>query len=220
MIVPCIVNSWLYWSTDRICSPGWASSARISSAISPPIMKNANDVTRYRIAISFGSVVCSMWANADPRFDSRGGDGCVTIGRGGAGGVVVIRRPPRSWGSVLRPGSTRPEETVGRSRAADNRFDRARPSGRRRERQVLVDHLPPVGRATEDARAAGADGPAVARGQLVDAPRDGEGTGDRDAQFGDLPAHRAGRGLQARPADLAHLVDADRGHRTGVLVGH
>ena len=46
MIVPCMVNSWLYCSWDRNCRPGAASSARISSAIRPPTMKNPNDVTR------------------------------------------------------------------------------------------------------------------------------------------------------------------------------
>ncbi len=46
MIVPCMVNSWLYCSLDRNCCPGAASSARISMAISPPTMKNANDATR------------------------------------------------------------------------------------------------------------------------------------------------------------------------------
>ena len=33
MIVPCMVNSWLYCSVDRNCMPGRASSARISIAI-------------------------------------------------------------------------------------------------------------------------------------------------------------------------------------------
>ena len=40
MIVPCIVNSWLYCSGDRNCMPGRASSARMSSAMKPPIRKN------------------------------------------------------------------------------------------------------------------------------------------------------------------------------------
>jgi hypothetical protein len=44
--VPCMVNSWLYCSGDRNCSPGWPSSPRISSAITPPIRKNPNEVTR------------------------------------------------------------------------------------------------------------------------------------------------------------------------------
>jgi hypothetical protein len=46
MIVPCMVNSWLYCSGDRNCSPGLASSARINIAIAPPSMKKANAVTR------------------------------------------------------------------------------------------------------------------------------------------------------------------------------
>ena len=47
MSVPCIVNSWLYCSGDRNCSPGWASSARMSIAIRPPMRKNTNDAVRY-----------------------------------------------------------------------------------------------------------------------------------------------------------------------------
>ena len=46
MIVPCMVNSWLYCSLDRNCCPGTASSPRISSAIAPPTMKKPNEVTR------------------------------------------------------------------------------------------------------------------------------------------------------------------------------
>ncbi len=46
MIVPCMVNSWLYCSLLISCSPGRASSARISSAITPPARKNTNDVIR------------------------------------------------------------------------------------------------------------------------------------------------------------------------------
>lgn len=44
--VPCIVKAWLNCSFDMICMPGRASSARISSAMMPPMMKNANEVTR------------------------------------------------------------------------------------------------------------------------------------------------------------------------------
>ena len=46
MIEPCIVKSWLYCSGVVNCMPGCASSARITSAITPPIMKNANVVIR------------------------------------------------------------------------------------------------------------------------------------------------------------------------------
>ena len=51
MIVPCIVNSWLYCSGVRNCIPGRASSARISSAITPPMAKKTSDVTRYSLPI-------------------------------------------------------------------------------------------------------------------------------------------------------------------------
>ena len=46
MIVPWIVNSWLYCSLDTICWPGRASSVRMISAISPAAMKKQNDVIR------------------------------------------------------------------------------------------------------------------------------------------------------------------------------
>ncbi len=46
MIVPCRVNAWLNCSLLMIWRPGRASSARISSAITPAIRKNTNDVIR------------------------------------------------------------------------------------------------------------------------------------------------------------------------------
>ena len=47
MIVPCIVNSWLNWSgLSTTCRPGWNSSARMSSASTPPNMKKANEVMK------------------------------------------------------------------------------------------------------------------------------------------------------------------------------
>ena len=46
MIVPCMVNSWLYCSLLTSCMPGRASSARMTSAIRPPIRKNTNEVIR------------------------------------------------------------------------------------------------------------------------------------------------------------------------------
>ena len=52
MIVPCMVNSWLYCSLDRNCSPGAASSTRISSAISPPMKNMMKQVTTYMIPIN------------------------------------------------------------------------------------------------------------------------------------------------------------------------
>ena len=70
MIVPCIVNSWLYCSCDRNCSPGRASSMRISSAMAPPRAKKTSDVTRYIRPIILGSVVRSSWLNIEPLADS------------------------------------------------------------------------------------------------------------------------------------------------------
>ena len=51
MIVPCMVNSWLYCSLDRNCSPGAASSVRISRAISPPMKKKMKQATMYMMPI-------------------------------------------------------------------------------------------------------------------------------------------------------------------------
>ena len=48
IMVPCMVKSWLYCSlVCRICIPGSNSSARMSRAITPAIMKNTNDEIRY-----------------------------------------------------------------------------------------------------------------------------------------------------------------------------
>ena len=48
MIVPCIVNSWLYCSSETNCRPGTASSARIARAIRPATKNQMVAVTRYR----------------------------------------------------------------------------------------------------------------------------------------------------------------------------
>ena len=48
IIVPCIVNSWLYCSfVGTTCMPGANSSARINIAMIPAIPKKMNAVTRY-----------------------------------------------------------------------------------------------------------------------------------------------------------------------------
>ncbi len=55
--VPCMVNSWLYCSlVCRICIPGSNSSARISSAITPPRQKNTNEAIRYMYPMVLWSV--------------------------------------------------------------------------------------------------------------------------------------------------------------------
>ena len=50
MIVPCIVNSWLYSSLSTICRPGSASSERMSIAITPPSRNQANEVIEVEVA--------------------------------------------------------------------------------------------------------------------------------------------------------------------------
>ena len=58
MIVPCIVNSWLYTSgVSTTCNPGLASSARITNAMTPPRTNQTNEVTKYRFPITLWSVV-------------------------------------------------------------------------------------------------------------------------------------------------------------------
>ena len=47
MTVPCIVNIWLNCSFDKNCIPGRNSSARTSSAISPPMKNRMKQVTMY-----------------------------------------------------------------------------------------------------------------------------------------------------------------------------
>jgi hypothetical protein len=57
MVVPCIVNSWLYISgLTKPCS-GFASCQRISSASRPPIRKKRNAVAPYRMPIRLWSTV-------------------------------------------------------------------------------------------------------------------------------------------------------------------
>lgn len=47
MIVPCIVNSWLYCSgLSTTCRPGAASSVRMSSASTPPMRNQMNDAMK------------------------------------------------------------------------------------------------------------------------------------------------------------------------------
>src|SRR5262245_58516981 len=82
MIVPCMVNSWLYCSGLRNCWPGRASSERISMAIAPPAMKNASDVTVYIMPICFGSVVQNNFRRDEPLTVSRAEYGRVAIGFG------------------------------------------------------------------------------------------------------------------------------------------
>ena len=47
MVVPCMVNSWLYVSALTSRPFGCASCARMNSASMPPIRKNASAVQKY-----------------------------------------------------------------------------------------------------------------------------------------------------------------------------
>ena len=47
MIVPCMVNIWLYWSgVSTTCSPGVASSARMTRAMMPASRNQMNEVMK------------------------------------------------------------------------------------------------------------------------------------------------------------------------------
>src|SRR5256886_15727967 len=105
-------KGWLYCSGDRTCTPGGASSPRISSAMKPPMKKNANEVTRYIRPICLASVVRSSRASAEPFVGLCTGHGRVTIGLGAtvvtcgllAKQSYLARRifpalyPPLEWG--------------------------------------------------------------------------------------------------------------------------
>src|SRR4051794_18821531 len=114
MIVPCMVNSWLYCSGERNCRPGRASSARMSSAMNPPIMKNTNDVTRYIRPICFASVVRSSRANAEPLTGWCTGQGLVTIGLGATVVTKGLLRLLNQLASQLReaPGDRQCDQHV------------------------------------------------------------------------------------------------------------
>src|SRR3954452_22135252 len=110
MIVPCMVNIWLYCSGDRNCSPGRASSPRISSAIAPPAIKKANDVVRYSSPICFGSVVRSS-ASSVPPFGPRRATAKGTARRVGSGFTSVIRNSCRR---TVRTGRNTPADWITR----------------------------------------------------------------------------------------------------------
>src|SRR6478735_604051 len=92
MIVPCMVNSWLYCSGVRNCIPGRASSARMNRAIRPPIMNQVNEVAMYMTPRTFGSVVCRYCRNFAPRGARWTGYGRVTTGRGATAVKIGLQR--------------------------------------------------------------------------------------------------------------------------------
>ena len=89
--VPCIVNSWLYCSGDRNCIPGRASSARMSMAIRPPMMKNVNEAVRYIRPMVLWSVVRRMLEKPRALDRHAAGLGRLTIG---CGAIAVMPAPP------------------------------------------------------------------------------------------------------------------------------
>ena len=93
MIVPCMVNSWLYCSLDRNCSPGLASSARISSASTPPNRKKQNELMMYMKPMTLWSVDVSQLTTTLPR-----GSRCQTA----AGVAMATGGSPSTVTSHLR----------------------------------------------------------------------------------------------------------------------
>ena len=76
MIRPCMVVSWLNSSGLTSCRPGWNSSARISSASTPPNISMVKENSRY-------SVPMSLWLVANTQ--RRQPCGCVVV-------LVVVAR--------------------------------------------------------------------------------------------------------------------------------
>src|SRR4051794_13790629 len=113
MIVPCMVNSWLYCSGERNCSPGRASSPRISMARKPPTMNQANDVARYIRPMTLWSVVRSRLVSREPFSATAAGLGLLTIGLGAMAvmpdPLAAARRATTSRGApmVAYPGRQR-----------------------------------------------------------------------------------------------------------------
>ncbi len=59
MISACIVVIWLKKPGSTNCRPGWNSSARMTSAIRPPMRNIASENTRYMVPMSLWLVVVS-----------------------------------------------------------------------------------------------------------------------------------------------------------------
>ena len=115
MIVPCIVNSWLYCSGDRNCIPGRASSPRMSMAIMPPTMKNANEVARYIRPMVLWSVVRSRLDSREPFSATWTGLGRLTMG---AGAIVTFRSLTGAFAALRRDGTGTPVTGAARPRTA------------------------------------------------------------------------------------------------------
>src|SRR6185312_3708822 len=112
MIVPCMVNSWLYCSGVRNCMPGCASSARMNSAIRPPIMNQLNDVVMYMTPSTLGSVVCRYDRNFEPRGGRCTGYGRATTGRGATAVTVEPPAVRRTRGVLHTPLSWRDQMSL------------------------------------------------------------------------------------------------------------
>src|SRR5690606_10871498 len=108
MIAPCMVNNWLYCSGERNCIPGLASSARMISAIAPPMTKKTNEATRYIIPTCFASVVRKSRVSAEPGRGRCTGHGRVSIGCGSDPTtlVMVLLRGAKSDITELCPYNT------------------------------------------------------------------------------------------------------------------
>src|SRR5262245_27118815 len=90
IVVPCIVNSWLYAPADRNVPFGRASWMRMSSASMPPATKNAIAVVPYMMAIFLWSGVVNQLQTpviARGRASSFGPRAVV-----GTGSCVVVMR--------------------------------------------------------------------------------------------------------------------------------
>ena len=87
MIVPCIVKSWLYCSSDTNCRPGTASSARIARAIAPATKNQKVERMRYMYPITLWSVEVIQETTIAP--------GLFLRTTGVAGPAVAVTLSPR-----------------------------------------------------------------------------------------------------------------------------
>ncbi len=113
MIVPCMVNAWLYCSWDSHWIPGRASSARMAIASAPAMRKKTNDVIRYRCPIFLWSVVVTQetitWPGPRRSAAGTGAAGSVCVAMSSSIGsacltrrklVLLMRNSRPTWGSL------------------------------------------------------------------------------------------------------------------------
>src|SRR3712207_3025357 len=154
MIVPCMVNSWLYCSGERNCSPGRAISPRISMAITPPTTNQKKDVAVYSRPMVLWSVVRSRLRKREPLVTGGAALGRETIGCGASAVIACSQGPaaPLRLGSAVpmvdlpsRSGKGDPSCAARSGSGSVSRARGRRPGGHvdgDAVRRVLIGHQP------------------------------------------------------------------------------